>query len=154
MTARMSTLILSNILDALVDLVGEEAVTTVIRVAMQRTAENLITTYNINVRNLSELAKKIKEIVKKELETDIDIVEESNGKIVIRVQNCKFYGHEGQTISKVSEILGKSKLCILALLCLSLIEKVLEKRYDVGALKCEKGNAIIEILSPELYLKK
>ncbi|NPA23094.1 MAG: hypothetical protein GXO23_02185 [Crenarchaeota archaeon] len=151
----MSTLILTNILDALVDLVGEEAVTTVIRVAIQRTADELVTMYNIKTTNLTELAEKIREIIKKELDTDVTIRPEMNGeKIIIEVRDCKFSGSKGHAISRVSDILRRSKLCILALLCLSLIEKCMNKRYDVGSVRCEGGNAVIEILSPELYLRK
>jgi len=57
-------------------------------------------------------------------------------------------------LQKVSNVLKSRKLCILALLCLSLIEKILGKRYGVGTISCEGGKAIIEILSPELYLAR
>ncbi len=155
MATRMSTLILTNILNALVELVGEEAVTTVIRVAIQKTAEELVEMYNIKASSVNDLAEKLKEIIKKELDTDINIRTEMNEeKIIIEVKDCKFSGPKSQAISKVSDILKGSKLCILALLCLSLIEKALNKRYDVGSVKCENGNALIEILSPDLYLRK
>ncbi len=154
MVARMSSIIITNILDSLVDLVGEEAVTTVIRVATQKTAEQLIRMYGISGKDVGDIAHKVQDVIKRELDTDISIkIQENGNKIIINVNNCKFAFHEGQAISRVLDILRSRKLCILALLCLSLIEKSIGKRYDVGSVTCSNGNATIEILSPELYLK-
>ncbi len=155
MVSRVSTLILGNIIEALVDLVGEEAVTTVIRVAIQRTAEELLSIYGVKSGDLNTLSRELSEIMKKELDVELKVnIQENGNRIVLEIENCKFGTLQSLMLQKVSNVLKSRKLCILALLCLSLIEKILGKRYDVGTIICESGKARIEILSPELYLAR
>ncbi len=149
-----SRLLLKNIVESLINLAGEDALTMIFNIASHKTAIEILKLSNINIREINDPVEAFKtaySILQSYLNFSIDDIKEQGNKMFIRIRDCEciFSAPELKMMDKVKDVLRSRKLCVLTLLACSLVEILSGRVYVIEDVKCNEGNADV-ILTSEL----